>query len=88
MNGEAYDLTVLARRDVRRAFGPDVVALIHQQHAQIQALTRMVNAQTVQIDRLIGVTATDGARITTHAHALHAFLDRPLLQRLRWLFGR
>jgi predicted nucleic acid-binding Zn ribbon protein len=80
------------RRELRRAMGEGAISTVAALQRQVEALTAMVNQQTVQIDRLIGVTATDGARLTTlrdmqdrQIAVVRVFLARPFSQRLRWL---
>jgi hypothetical protein len=81
-----HEMTPRTRREIRRAFGPDAVAVLQQQQAQIQVLRARVDGLSVEHTRLVNVTAHDGARISTLTLALQTFIAKPFLQRLRWLF--
>lgn len=72
-------------RQLRRAMGAEAIGVVNNHAAELQALDRRVTQHEQEIRKLMGVTATDGARITRHAGTLDVFTSRTLGQRLHWL---
>ena len=80
------------RRELRRAMGEGAISTIAGQSREIEALTAIVNQQTVQIDRLIGEQGATAAHLKRlqdahdrHVATMRVFVARPLWARLRWI---
>ena len=80
MSGANWQTEIPARtrRDIRRAFGPDAVAMLQWQRDRIIELSARVDGLSVESQRLKVAAQHEERRLSTH-------LSRSRWNRLRWL---